>query len=454
MTESGECTRFGKSCFYPVSNCCRWHIISIINADISSKYSIPNLGLYHKVRMNFIHKSFLYFIIPLLIFSNCSQMYDDVELPEHIRELENLTVITADTEPIADIQLTRDQSFGDSDDVFIGNIRDMVVDDQGRVFIADTHQNTVHVFNPDGSITTRIGRQGQGPGEFQGIYSMAIHQNQLYVYDYPLYRITTFSLDSFEHTHIINLNPENWGHIEELDGRFPTHFFIIDDNTILQRFVQISQPDQIGEPTFSRHYLLNKDGEIISDLIYEQRGVEYLVSTYGGGINFLAPPFIRSSLMAISANGNIFSAWSEEFLIKVYNLEGNYVRAFYYPYNQSSLDRREILDLYSDQPDLQETYRSTEFPESWPALHFMMSDDENRLWVSTISDDDEHYTWLVLSENGELLARFDWPGNRLNRDVTNLELIVVKNGYLYSHEVDDDTGLQQIVRYRIEKEEV
>lgn len=70
-------------------------------------------------------------------------------------------------------------------------------------------------------------------------------------------------------------------------------------------------------------------------------------------------------------------------------------------------------------------------------------DDENRLWVSTIPNGDKlMYEWLVLQNTGEWIATFKWPGNR--------SIDKIKDGYLYSRETEQTTGIQTIVKYRIE----
>jgi len=94
---------------------------------------------------------------------------------------------------------------------------------------------------------------------------------------------------------------------------------------------------------------------------------------------------------------------------------------------------------------LQMIREADNLPESWPALNDLLIDDENRLWVSTIVEDFEIFEWWVLEETGELITRFKWPRDE--------PIEVVKNGYMYTLETDEDTGLQQVVRYRIEMTE-
>lgn len=72
----------------------------------------------------------------------------------------------------------------------------------------------------------------------------------------------------------------------------------------------------------------------------------------------------------------------------------------------------------------------------------MFFDDEDRLWVSTIIDSNEVYEWWVLKNTGAVITQFEWPRGK--------PIEVVNNGYLYTRETDEETRIQEIVRYRIE----
>ena len=63
----------------------------------------------------------------------------------------------------------------------------------GPYYVASSASPTVYVFGGDGRLTRRIGRRGQGPGEFQVIRSLALTRgDSLVVFD-VLRRVTVFS---------------------------------------------------------------------------------------------------------------------------------------------------------------------------------------------------------------------------------------------------------------------
>ena len=56
---------------------------------------------------------------------------------------------------------------GDDSDVFFGNISGTLVDRDGRVYVADSQAKEISVFSANGEFLRHLGREGEGPGEFQ-----------------------------------------------------------------------------------------------------------------------------------------------------------------------------------------------------------------------------------------------------------------------------------------------
>jgi len=90
--------------------------------------------------------------------------------------------------------------------------------------------------------------------------------------------------------------------------------------------------------------------------------------------------------------------------------------------------------------------RNDDMPDTWPAYSTMLMDDENRVWAALFTDNEETYEWRVYTDEGEFLATFTWPRSKTISEV--------KNGLAYTRETDEETGLQQVVRYRMAFDEV
>ncbi len=255
-------------------------------------------------------KFFLTLILLIVLCIGCVQT-DSEEVPEHLSEIENLTVYPSDVNPQNDIQFTRTQVFEESDDLTIGQISEIAVDGQERVYISEATQGhaAIHVFEPDGSYLTSLGGYGEGPGEFRSIINPQIVEGKLYALDGRELKINVYSLQSLSFKNSIQLDPGKWSHLEELNGAFPSDFTVLDSNRILLTFLKSD-----GRKELLFRYMMNSSGEIISDKIIEQVSAEHFVRPDDDGIFF--SPFSSSGLLAITENENLFTIWTEEILFK------------------------------------------------------------------------------------------------------------------------------------------
>lgn len=375
----------------------------------------------------------------LMLFAACSTS-PEVEIPEEVAELENLTVIPSDSEPSQTIGFTRDMVYGDTDDVLVGRIAGVAVDSEGRVFVADGDQNHIHVYESDADYLTRLGNEGEGPGEFGNISSLKADEKYLYAFDRNQRRINVFSLEALEFSHSIPLLREDLD-IEELAGRYPGQYYLRNDGKLIVGYSQFFQMDDLEDDRQTLYYLVDQEGQVEGERFFEQKAADVLTDRNGNSFMVMYIDFGRRPLLSVGADDKLYSAWSEDFLIKVYNADGKYERALYYPYSKSELDKSEVVKEYEGER-LRRMIRNADLPETWPALHSLMVDDKNRIWASTFTDSPDKYQWWVIDKDGTLYARFDWPRER--------SLVKVLDGYIYARETDKETGLEQVARYRIE----
>ncbi|WP_170864225.1 6-bladed beta-propeller [Fodinibius roseus] len=330
------------------------------------------------------------------------------------------------------------------------------IDDSGRVFIADHSFKMIHVFDSEGSYVTSLGREGNGPGEYQSITDTEIFSQKLHVFDWMKFRTTTYSLDSLKDIETEDVRPPvNMGEIDKITGWFTIRPLLRSEGTYLAGFIEDWPNANVGSPKYNlgqdrpmKFFFMDNESYIFSDEIFElKKGREDLVAQVGDRhlFNLRTYPFLARSLITISNDNHIYTTWTKNFLIKVYGPDGAYLRAFYHPYQRKILRREEVLPLFdgNDEWGMRDLVQHAELPETWPAIKSIITDDKNRLWVSKIVSDDV-YEWWVLQDTGELVAKFRWPENR--------SIEAVKNGYAYSHEADEETGIQKILRYRIEME--
>lgn len=360
---------------------------------------------------------------------------EEAGIPVHLREIENLTVYPASKNPAYEIRLSREMSLGDSEEVVIGRSASIVTDHMGRVFIPDIDQLTIHVYSSEGNYLTNLGREGDGPGEFRGFQPKSIDtdSNWLYVFDSISRRVHLFSLETLSFSHTVNMG--RWHTIEELRSTIPALGFVRNDGSILMIFGRIPNPNSDQTARYY-YYIMDEQGEILPDKIFDHKLREPWIS---GGI-------ARTMQLDTSNDDRIFAAWTEEFLVKIYSSDGDYLHAFYHPTDEVALNWNDLINHSTDERFIEAALNTPDLPQTWPIIESLIIDSEDRLWISTIVENIDVYEWWVLKETGEIISRFEWPRDR--------HIEVVGNGSVYTREVDDETGLTEIVRYRIEMEEV
>ncbi len=400
----------------------------------------------------------------IIFFMGCSSQKADI--PEHIKKTENLKVYSADAESNASIEMVREATFEAPGEFLLEwyeNISGyswfagIEIDDSGRVFIADLRALKIHVFEPDGKYITSMGGEGNGPGEFSGITDTEMVSGKLYVFDFMQFRTTIFSADSLEVIESGSVRPPaNQEEFDEISGWIRTVPFLRSDGTYLAGFIEQMMDARVESPRYNlnkdrpvKYYFMDGESKITSDEIFGvNKEREILVAQVGDRhlFNYVPLSFLGRMVITISDDNHTYTTWTDDFLIKIYGPDGHYQRAIYYPVQKKVVSREEILSIF-DEDDREDArnydlVQHAELPKTWPAIHSMIADDNNLLWVSTIVAEDGVREWWVLEDTGDMVGKFRWPDNR--------SIKAVKNGYAYVLETDKETGQQNIVQYRID----
>lgn len=394
-------------------------------------------------------------LVITIILTSCTESTSEtpIDLPAGLDEIENLTNYPAGMEAKADIRFERERSFGDSPELTFGGLGSFDVDSRGWVYISDYQQNTLNIFESDGSYLISIGRSGNGPGEYTFGPFPVIKSDQLFLMDGMKARTNLHTTDDFELIHTINLNPTNKGSFDELADAQMNQTLIINEKRFLIRMTRFIRTfaDKAGELKDDRlifFYTMGDDGRLIKPItepvpMYEITGKAPEDFQFQGPYSRASPrpQIFTKPIVTVSEDGYIYSALSDQLLIKKYNSEGDYLSAFYHPFNHLEMTKEDAINSQGT-PFLADLVSQNEVPDFWSAMDNMLVDDEGRLWIATIVDDLSIHEWWVLEESGELITKFEWPRDE--------PIVMVKTGKMYSRETDEETGLKRVVRYRVD----
>jgi hypothetical protein len=380
------------------------------------------------------------------------------EIPLEFQGMENITVLPKDTKSKKTISFQKKTVYGESTDLLIGQLGDIAVDMYGNVFVTDTKKQVIHTFSPNGDIIHKFGGAGNGPGEFSSIKSIEIKDHLIFVHDFHQNRLTAFNLCTLdvEFTLWIGKNKHRY---KELRGSYPlvSEVYAFNRERFLVKYLsnQNYKPSEIWDLVkIEGHiYMADQNGELLSKVVNFSNSTRTMIP-YNGVPIFELPltPFYGIPFTVISSEGYIYHMQPNKLLIKVFKHDGTYQHAFTHPIQKVLLTKESavevgIPELETNNPDrITDAIDLIELPEYWPVITDMKIDDENRLWIATTVENFDVYEWWVLENTGELITKFEWPRDE--------PIEVIKNGYMYTRDTDEQTGLQQVVRYRIEFDEV
>lgn len=191
---------------------------------------------------------------------------NNIDLPEKVKDLENLTVISDKKAPIYDISFKKVNTFGRSEEVLFQSVGSFAVDDKDRVYIADRHD--IKVFDLNGNYIKTLGRLGRGPGEFSNMGGLILKVNsgKIYAYDDILRQINVFNIEDMEFLYSISLFLIDWMDVNMLNKTHFRNYFVINDSLILGGFNDRFSSEK-SDSIFIKYYYLNHFEKKVSDEI-------------------------------------------------------------------------------------------------------------------------------------------------------------------------------------------
>ena len=298
-----------------------------------------------------------------------------------------------------------------AEEYMFARLRGIAVDDQGGIFALDQRKPRVDVFSGVGRHVRSIGRRGQGPGEFQTPFFLALAPaGELLVGD--MGRLSFF----------------------ERSGDFLR-----------------SQDNSIGSLAFVK-YLDNGDA-VGTRMVMDEKNPRYEVAVCGRNLepksvlasSDMPDPSGKFALFAnvirwdISRGREIVCASGQEgYRLSVFDAGGRLVRTIHKEY-----DPVPVTDLDIDRQMKRHGIQSRDevtIPRFLPPIWWVYADEDGRIFVSTWQRDPDSGIVLfnIFDPEGRYLVDYLIPG----------EPLVFKDGKLYAI-VQDEEGIQYIKRYRM-----
>jgi len=350
----------------------------------------------------------------VVIFS-INSVQKDLEWQGRIGFENNIKLVINPSDPFFGkykFELEEELSIGNDDDenFLFYRVRDIAVDYRGNIYIADMSNCRIQKFSKFGKFLKTFGRRGQGPGEFEAPRKVRIHSEtgDVYVLD------GTYSIEVFDKhgKHLKEIQTKNW----LADFRICSDKSIISTSRIVSEFeLKASIGNLDSEGRLSKNYATYPYNRFM------ERKEKGIIIDYTG--------YEQELLLAGLSNEHFVFGHSQEYKLNVIKQDGQ-------------LLFRTIRDIPPVEFSRKEKRRMKQFKlgNYKPFFYFILTDSEGRIYVQT------NKTWNeekviekdvdIFSSNGIYLYKSKLPRNTF----------VIKDGYLYTLEVDD---AELIKRYRI-----
>jgi hypothetical protein len=314
----------------------------------------------------------------------------------------------------------------------------------GRIVVADGQSNEVRFFGPDGTFLMSVGREGEGPGEYQYIRHLdRCFGDSIVVFDLN-WQFTLYDTDgTMGRTRIPLLQPGL--------SRTPYNLSCSRAGT----FVMTGWGIREGPPPIGYHRtsapisLLDGEGEQIAT-IGEYPSSERIGHEHGSRPH----PFGKSTTLSIG-DDRFFVGTADRYEIEVFDLTGTLSELWRAPASDRTIAPEE-LERYreaqlegvseANRPAAERSLRDMPVLESYPAYAEMWLGREGNLWVKDfVRPASEWATWAVFASDGALLGRVRFP--------IGLDILEIGSDYVLGV-VEDDLGVERVVLHGLEKPEM
>ena len=326
-------------------------------------------------------------------------------------------------------------------DLFLTSIDDMDVDSRGRVFLVDRPAGGITVLTPELGALATVGRQGEGPGEFESRQAQILPGDTLLVYDRRLGRVTLFDPDNLEV--VTTMPPPN------LERRVVTNLW---KRPGQGRFFALDRPPYVagaGEAAdLGRTEVLlafDESADVIVDTLVIVPGTEALVVRREGFLTVGSHPFGRRSLVGLLGDDRMVYANSGALDVTVVDFEGTTVHSFSHPISPIPVTSAELRAEVEEMRDLMADVLRAGAPYTWPALVGLVTDDEERIWIGIRGpSDSDRWEWAAFAPDGSHAGSVLLPAGQLLHAVRDNRI------YVLSH---DEFDVPSIRAYRLEAAE-
>lgn len=257
---------------------------------------------------------------------------------------------------------------GDTDPRYaFGRPRDVTVDARGQIYVVDMQAASVRVFDASGEYLRELGREGQGPGEFQDPRSVGSIGDEVIVGASRNARWSHFDLDG---NHIDDFSYPIYDNLEVVRA--------IDSGQLIGSTVGFTEDQGVVQGLG----IYSPQAELLVKLV-EMSSANTPTIERNGRRSFFSRMPRAIPQAAVSPDGDVYWTMSDEYQLLAVDPEGGQRWALRVAVTPPALTREEIDGVMAMVRRSYEDATESEvnFPERQPALSRILVDGHGHLYV-------------------------------------------------------------------------
>ncbi len=327
-------------------------------------------------------------------------------------------------------------------ETLFGRVRGTLRLADGKIAVLDIGRYEVRIFAPDGSLVRSIGRQGQGPGEFDAPWRLVrAPGDSLGVVDMSghLELLTTVGEGS---RRIPMPRGSNTG-TPQILGSFAGGGYL----GILNEFPGSPQPG--ANPLYSTLHVVTADGRS-GPTLGRHQSTQFTFRKGGDGRLHEVPTlFWAEPGMAVLPSGYVWCL-ATEFDCQIRSDTGVHLRTIRAQVRTATVTDADVAELKRiqlaragtarDSAQLETTIAEADRMERFPVLSLLRTDSLGRIWMRAFAwrDSDSAVRWLVFESTGRVLGTVTTPAG--------LQVYEIGEDYILGVE-RDEADAEGIVMY-------
>ena len=335
--------------------------------------------------------------VSLLVLGACQQQ--DVSSEESIARATDLT--------LTEVFRIGDEMAGDT--VLFGGGVEVAVNSKGQLFVTDRGIAGIRVFSNTGALMQRVGRAGDGPGEFQSTPLVRVGpKDTVYTLDAEATRLTVFAPNNFRPVETVDISDT-----QTFDAKFQTFQFarnligVVEGGFLVQyRDAKIPLMSDMNAPEHTVLKLLNRNGDVSADTFVKMLDRDRVYAQTRDQSPMMANiPFGRDAFIALSLDNLLYYGRNDAIEIQVQSIDGTTSRSVRVPHDPVPVTEDERLRWVSAYPaGTQDEMRSV-LPDTRPAYEALLLDDSERIWLKLSAQEGAlKARWIVVNLEGRIQA--------------------------------------------------